>query len=84
MVTVAAVDRSDRARHVLDEAERLANAFDEPIHVVHVMTTTQFINLGRTEAQMGDPIDMDEVHAVAADIAAEAAADVDTPWEAVG
>lgn len=84
MVIVAAVDRSDRASNVLEEAEKLATAFDDTIHVVHVMTTTKFINLGRTEAQMGDPVDMDEVHSIAAEIAAEAAADLDAPWEAVG
>lgn len=85
MVVVAAVDRSDRAESVIAEAEQLAKAFDDDVHVVHVLTTTKFINLGRTEAQMGNSIDMEKVRTVAADIAAEAVTDpLDVPCEFVG
>ena len=84
MVIVAAVDRSNRAKNVIREAEPLAKAFDETIHVVHVLTTGEFVNLGRTRAEEGDPIDMEEVRKVAADIAANSATDLDVPFETVG
>lgn len=85
MVVVAAVDRSDRAENVIAEAEQLAKAFDDDVHVVHVLTTTKFINLSRTEAQKGNSIDMEKVRTVAADIAAEAVSDpLDVPCEFVG
>lgn len=84
MVIIAAIDRSDRAADVVREAEALATAFDEPVHVLHVLSTSEFVNLGRTRAEEGDPIDLDEVREVAAVIAAEEADDLDVPFEAVG
>lgn len=84
MVIVAAVDRSERARDVVREAESLATSFSEPVHVVHVLSTSEFVNLGRTKAKEGDPIDMERVRKVAAEIATEAADSLETPFEAVG
>ena len=84
MVIVAAVDRSARADEVIRQAETLAEAFDDTIHVVHVLTTSKFVDLGRTRAEEGDPVDMDQVISVAANIAEEAAASLDGPFEAVG
>lgn len=84
MVIVAAVDTSERARVVLDEAESVARAFEEEIHVVHVLSRSAFVELGSTRAEAGDPVDMEEVRAVARDIAADAAADLDVPAKPVG
>lgn len=41
MVIVAAVDESDRAQSVVREAERIANAFDEIVHVVHALNPSE-------------------------------------------
>lgn len=84
MVIVAAVDRSDRASTVVSEAETIAEAFGEPVHVVHVLTRSEFLDLGRTSVESGDSIDMEDVRSVAQNIAAEAAADLDVPHESVG
>lgn len=84
MVIIAAVDRSNRAEVVLDEANALADAFDEPIHVVHVLSRSEFVELGTTRAEERDPVDMDEVKDVARDVAAEAASRLDSHYEAVG
>ncbi|RQH02588.1 universal stress protein [Natrarchaeobius oligotrophus] len=84
MVIVAAVDRSDRATDVCEQAEILAQAFDDRVHVVHVLTRSDFFDLGRTSAEAEESISMDDVRGVAADVAAEAAANVDVEWEAVG
>jgi nucleotide-binding universal stress UspA family protein len=84
MVIIAAVNRSDQADDVLDEAYALAGAFDEPIHVVHVLSRSEFIELGTTQAEKGDFVDMDDVKDVAQDIAAKAASHLKCSSEAVG
>ena len=84
MVIVAPVDRSTRASDVLSEAASVSEAFEEPVHVVHVLSRAAFVDLGTSRARAGDPVDMEDVREAAADIAAEAAADLDVPFEAVG
>lgn len=86
MVIVAAVDRSNRASDVLRESRSLAVHFDEPIHVVHVLTSAEFVDLERTAVdETGTAVDMDEVRQVAGNIAAEAAeAALESDYEAVG
>lgn len=84
MVIIAAVDRSDRAANVVREAEALATAFDEPVHVIHILSSSEFVNLGRTNAEEGDPIQMDDIREAAADVAADAAGDLDIPFKTVG
>ncbi|MGQ3413836.1 universal stress protein [Natrinema sp. LN54] len=84
MVIVAAVDRSDRADTVIKQAEVLAEAFADTIHVVHVLSTSEFVDLGRTKAKGGDPIDMESVKNVASNISEEAAESLSRPFEAVG
>lgn len=85
MVIVAAIDRSERARDVIDQAEALAGAFDDEIHVVHVLTYGEFSELERTNVEeTGKTKPMEEVRAVAADIAEEVVDDPDAPFEYVG
>lgn len=84
MTIVVAVDRSDRATRAIEEAGRLAAAFDDEVHVVHVLGRSEFVELGRTRAEAGDPVDIEDVRAVAAEIATEAAADLAGPVESVG
>lgn len=85
MVIIAAVDRSDRAARAVEEAEHLAKSFDEPVHVVHVLTRSEFVEMGRAAAEeVGGSISMDEVKAAATEVASEAAANLTVPSEAVG
>jgi len=84
MVVIAAVDRSERRKAVIREAETVAKAFDESIHVIHVLTLSQFVEMGRTSAEEGDSVDMEEVRGVAKTIADKAAGDLDVPYETVG
>nr|WP_268762304.1 universal stress protein [Halorubrum saccharovorum] len=72
MTIVAAVDRSERASNVVDEAAALARAFDEPVHVVHALTRSEFLDLGITSAQAEEPKDMNEIREAASEMAAEA------------
>ncbi len=75
MVVIAAVDRSDRASRIVSEAVSLGNAFDEPVHVVHSMTRATFVDLGLRSAESGDPVSMDEVRALARNVADDAVED---------
>ncbi|GAB7021278.1 universal stress protein [Halostagnicola sp. A-GB9-2] len=85
MVIVAAVDRSARAPEVVEQAERLAVAFDDEIHVVHVLSESEFVSLERTSVNnTGNALDMDRVREVAATVADEAASSIDSPTETVG
>lgn len=85
MVIVAAVDRTERSADVIKEAEVLAKAFDDLIHVVHVLDRSAFVELERTSVdETGAGIEMDQVRKVAADIANDAAATLNTSFESVG
>ena len=85
MVIVAAVDRSERAAEIVDQAQRLAAAFDDTIHVVHVLSESEFVSLERTSVdKTGNALDMDRVRGVAADVADEAIPTDDSKTQAVG
>lgn len=74
MAIVAAVDRSEQGRRVVEEARTLADAFGDELHVVHVLGQSEFVDLERTNVeQTGQAVEMDRVKEVAADIAAESA-----------
>jgi len=85
MVIVAAVDRSNRAEDVVREAGVLAEAFDDTVHVIHVLTRSEFVELERTNVDTtGEALDIDEVKSVAEEIAAEAAESLTVPYECSG
>ncbi|MBV0902708.1 universal stress protein [Haloarcula salina] len=84
MVIVAAVDRSDRASVAIEEAEALAEAFDDTVHVVHALTRSEFLDLGITSAQAEEPLDMGQVRSAAAEMAEDAVSDLSVPYETVG
>ena len=88
MVIVAAVDNSDRDADVVREGVSLSSAFGDTLHVVHVMTRSEFVDAGRSGVERNDPIDMDQVRKYAADIAgdvvAAAVSDDDVSIETVG
>lgn len=85
MVIVAAVDRSDRAPVVVREAASLSRAFDEPLHVVHVLNRNEFVELERTSVEeSGAGISPERIREMASDVAANAASVVDEPLECIG
>ncbi|AHG01700.1 universal stress protein UspA (plasmid) [Halostagnicola larsenii XH-48] len=84
MTIIAAVDRSDRASEVVAQAAELSTFVDEPVHVVHALTRSEFVNLGATSAQAEKPLDMDEVRDAAAEMAEESVPDINVPYETVG
>lgn len=67
------------------EAAELAEAFDDDLHVIHVLNRSEFLDLERTNINdTGEALDIDEVKAVAKDLADEAAADLSVPYESFG
>lgn len=72
MVIVAAVDRSERAPKIIEEANELGDAFDEPVEVIHVLTRSKFVELERTSVgDTGRSIPTDDILEIAEDIAQE-------------
>lgn len=84
MVIVAAVDRSDRADVVIQEAKVLAEAFDDTIHVVHVIAKSEFNDIAMTMAKEKKEMDVESVRNAASNIAEEAAKSLDGSFETVG
>lgn len=85
MTIVAAVDDSESASDVAREGKALAEAFDDELHVIHVLSESQAIDLERTSIQdSGQPIERSRIKAVATEIADEAAEDIGGEFEAVG
>ncbi len=85
MAIVAAVDRSKKAGKVVQEAKILGEAFDDDVHVIHVLSRSSFVELERTSVEeRGTPVDMDRVRNIAREIASEAAEGVGGSVETVG
>lgn len=85
MTIVAAVDRSSRASAIVEEGNRLADAFGDDLHVVHVLGQAEFLDLERTSVDdTGQPIPMDDVRNVAREIAEETAEEVGAAADPVG
>lgn len=85
MSILAAVDRSDRSEYVVNEAAKLARAFDEELHVLHVLSIREFVSLERTSVETKEEVlEVDEVRKMAAKIANEIAQDLDYSYTPVG
>ena len=85
MIILAPVDRSEKGKHVLQEASALAEAFDAELHALHVLRRSDFVDLERTSVkETGKAADIDEVKQTAKEIAEEAAADIDIEATFVG
>lgn len=85
MVIIAAVDRTDRAEKVVREALEIARAFDDLVHIVHVLSQSEFVELEQSEyKKSGRPVDLDRVRNHAAKLAEKAAGGIDYDVEYAG
>ena len=85
MVLVAAVDRSAGAGTVVRRGRELAEAFDEDLHVIHVLDREAFYELDRTTVKQQQTwISNEEIEATAAEIAAETVGETASTITAVG
>lgn len=84
---VAAVDKSERAPKVVELAATLANQFDEPLHVVHVMERSEFVSRQRDQSeQEGQPISLEKIKEIAAEHAEDVVdrANIDSDFTPIG
>lgn len=71
MVVIAAVDRSERAPSVLEQAGILAEQFGDVVHVIHVMKRSEAIDAETASISKDDAVEIEELRAVAASVAAD-------------
>lgn len=85
MVIVAAIKGSDQRTEIATEAEKLAKAFDEPLHFVHVIEETEYTRLVEKQSSKREGDTEGTVEGDAAE-AAVAGIDevVDVDYELVG
>lgn len=82
---LATVDRAAPSKDILKEAATLADAFGDEVHVLHVLSRSDFVDLERTSVdKTGGSLSIEEVKAVAAEIAREAIDEAGIEAEAVG
>lgn len=71
MGIVAAVDTSERAPNVLNQAATLAEQFGEHLHVVHVMKRSEAIDAETSSITKDDAVTIEELRATAARVATD-------------
>lgn len=82
---LATVDREASSDMTLKEAAALADAFDDEVHVLHVLTRSDFVDLEWTSVdETGGSLSIDEVKSVAKEIAQEAIDEAGIEAESVG
>jgi len=85
MVIVAAVDHSESGPAVVAEGAKLANAFEESLHVGHILDRSTFLVLERSSVEDSrKSVPIDEVRSMAKEIAGDAARDVAPTAHLVG
>ena len=85
MTIVAAIDRTDEADEVLAQATDLADAYDETVHVVHALRTSNFLDIERRSIKADEgSVPIAEVRETAEEIAEERAEAVLSSFKAVG
>jgi nucleotide-binding universal stress UspA family protein len=65
MTIVAAIDKSDRATEVVNQADTLAEKFDDEIYVVHVMKKSEVIESKELDTGSIESPDLEEMRATA-------------------
>lgn len=85
MVIIAAVDQTEQARLVVQKARELADAFGDELHVVHVMSQSEFTELEQDEVQKtGQPGGKERAEELAANVSANTAELVTDEFTAIG
>lgn len=85
MPVIVAVDRDQSETDLVTEGAKLANAFDEELEVVHVMKRETFREIEEESVEeTGKTVSLDDVRAMAREIASDAMAEVDAEGTATG
>lgn len=82
MPIIAAVDTDGHSETVLREAAKLTDAFEQELHVVHVLSRSEFVSLERTSVEdTGEGIDPTEIRRIAEETVVELVEDADVEVE---
>lgn len=85
MTVVAGVERSKHESQAVVEAAKLAEAFDEPLHVVHVLSQSEFRELEEQSMEnTGQTVPVDDVRDRAERAADDVAQRTTDAYEPVG
>lgn len=85
MTIVAGVERLDRESNAVIEGRKHAEAFDEDLHVVHVLSQSEFRDLEQDSlSDTGKTVPVDDVRAYARKTADRVASRTTDDFEAVG
>lgn len=87
MPIIAAVDTDGHSETVLREAAKLTDAFEQELHVIHVLSRSAFVSLERTSVEdTGEGIDPTEIRRIAEETVVELVenADVEAAYTPVG
>jgi nucleotide-binding universal stress UspA family protein len=76
MTIVAAIDESDAAIRVVEEADKLASAFNDELQVVHVINQSKYENLVQDSAKQWDALERGDVQEIAENVAQKVTRDI--------
>lgn len=79
MVIVAAIDDSERAAPVLQEAQTIATNFDEAVHTVHVLQRSELVKVLEKDIEGQDLTDNYEVQQIGENIVSRATGESTLP-----
>lgn len=72
MTIVAAIDDSETAARVVAEADELATAFGDDLHVVHVISRSEYEEMVQETAEQWESLEREDVQGIAEEVAASA------------
>jgi len=85
MTIIAGVERLDRESTAVIEGRKHADAFGEDLHVVHVLSQSEFRDLERDRlSNTGKTVPVDEIRSFAKEIADDVSSRTTDDYEAVG
>lgn len=85
MVIIAAVDRSEHAKKVASEAEKLARSFEDSLVLIHVMSRSEFIEIESENVEESrQAVDIDKIREAASRHADKAGDELSISYEPVG
>jgi len=85
MTVIVGIDPTEDNSGVVAEGARHAEAFGEPLHLVHVLSQSRFRKLEQTSVEeSGKTIPINEIRSHAEEIAEDAASDVEREFTPVG
>ncbi|RBI58530.1 universal stress protein [halophilic archaeon] len=85
MTIVAAIGRNDKSESIIKEGKELADAFQEELHVLHVLTESEFKDLEMSVVEKsGQPGGQENAEKLAADLVNEMAEDLIDDFTPVG